>query len=145
MDDADYTPSFVAVDAIKTLVLRNGSSMGFAEVQNQTGYSLDCPFIYTVLVADPTIKMNRKTCTIRIFSPIPFPENCNDEAAWFARAEKGVPERSLCTRGANVMKLRQRQGRAAAVDDWAETERVWFPFAPRVPQLSQGLVDTLLQ
>ena len=144
-EEESFTPAFASVDAIKEAVARHGSAMSFAEVQKQTGLSLDCPFIFTVLVADPTIKINRKTCTIRIFPHAPFPVQRADEAAWFAAAQRGVAQRSLCTRGANVLKLRQQQGRAILVEDWVEAEKVWFLCAPRVPQLSAEDVDALMQ
>ena len=144
-DDDDFTPAFASVDIIKNTVAANGSAMTFADVQSQTGFSLDCPFIYTVLVADPSIKINRKTCTIRIFPRLPFPNVRTEEKAWFENAQKGIAVRSLCTRGANVLKLRQQQGRAISVEDWFESEKIWFLCTPRVPQLSSTVVDGLLQ
>ena len=137
-----YVPTFRVVDDIASaLARRRGGAMRYAEIEAAVGRRLDCPHLLMALLARPDIRINRKACSMRSVATVAPPGSRAREDAWMDGLREGVLARALCERGAETMKRKQREGRAVNVLDWAEGEHVWFPFAPRVPQLSSHVAD----
>lgn len=139
-----YEPPFRTVDRLKEALRAAGGSLTYEQLAARVGRRLDCPLVLMALMADPSVRVHRKACTVRLFAPVAPPATPADEDAWAQGVRRGMPARSLCQRGRAAMERRRRAGLAVSVEDWGERERVWFPLAPRLTAVPPAVAELLL-